>query len=93
METPIVPFEQSAACSSAKPTAAHGDGDRRLYYVHLFVFGVSLLHVTIGIQRFDDAQLIAAAPTLAEVLLRLLLSPGLTVDSFGALTRASQAEA
>lgn len=35
------------------------------------------LHVAVGIQRLADARLIAAAPDLAAVLLRLLTAPDL----------------
>ncbi|MCJ2017112.1 hypothetical protein MKK84_06680 [Methylobacterium sp. E-065] len=35
-------------------------------------------HIAVGIQRLADARLIAAAPNLTAVLLRLLISPGLT---------------
>ena len=41
--------------------------------------GGSLLHVSTGIQRLADAKLMAIAPELAAVLLRLLTSPNLTV--------------
>ena len=40
--------------------------------------GGSLLHLATGIQRLADAKLMAAAPELADVLLRLLTSPDLT---------------
>lgn len=35
------------------------------------------LHIAIGIQRLADAKLMAAAPDLADALLRLLISPDL----------------
>ena len=36
------------------------------------------LHLATGIQRLADARLMAAAPELAEILLRLLTAPDLT---------------
>lgn len=45
--------------------------------------GGSLLHLATGIQRLADAKLMAAAPELAEVLLRLLTSPELTRRDLG----------
>lgn len=39
--------------------------------------GSCLLHIATGIQRLADAKLIAAAPELADVLLRLLTTPAL----------------
>ncbi len=47
----------------------------------------SLLHVATGIQRRADAELMAAAPDLAETLLRLLTSPDLLVDDLDPRTR------
>lgn len=40
--------------------------------------GGSFLHLATGIQRLADAKLMAAAPELAAVLLRLLTAPALT---------------
>ena len=43
-----------------------------------FALGECLLHLATGIQRLADAKLMAAAPDLAAVLLRLMTSPALT---------------
>ncbi len=45
------------------------------------------LHLAIGIQRLADAKLMAAAPDLAEALLRLLTSPDLTQAGLDYRTR------
>ncbi|KMO13303.1 hypothetical protein SQ03_22145 [Methylobacterium platani JCM 14648] len=45
------------------------------------------LHVAIGIQRLADARLIAAAPDLATLLLRLLTAPALGACDLDASTR------
>ena len=50
------------------------------YFIHRDVPaepGNCPLHIAIGIQRLADARLIAAAPDLAAVLLRLLTAPEL----------------
>jgi len=49
--------------------------------------GGSLLHLATGIQRLADAKLMAAAPELAEALLRLLTSPDLLTDELDPGTR------
>ena len=49
--------------------------------------GGSLLHLATGIQRLADARLMAAAPELATVLLRLLTSPALTAHDLDLGTR------
>ena len=43
-----------------------------------FALGDCPLHLATGIQRLADARLMAAAPDLAAVLLRLMTSPALT---------------
>ena len=55
--------------------------------------GSSLLHVATGIQRLADAKLMAAAPELAEALLRLLTSPDLTTNDLDPRTRMVMATA
>jgi len=49
--------------------------------------GVSYLHIATGIQRLADAKLMAAAPELAEALLRLLTAPDLLFDELDPRTR------
>ncbi len=49
--------------------------------------GESHLHIATGIQRLADAKLMAAAPELAEALLRLLTSPDLLTDDLDPGTR------
>ena len=49
--------------------------------------GGSLLHLATGIQRLADARLMAAAPDLADVLLRLLTSPDLTAHDLDPQTQ------
>lgn len=51
--------------------------------------GGCFLHVATGIQRFADARLLAAAPELAEALLRLLTAPDLLVADLDPATRAA----
>lgn len=51
------------------------------------------LHLAIGIQRLADAKLMATAPELAEVLLRLLTSPDLMLDDLDPRTRQAIATA
>lgn len=55
--------------------------------------GGSLLHLALGIQRLADARLMAAAPDLADALLRLLTSPDLMTDDLDPHTRARIATA
>lgn len=50
-------------------------------------FGGSCLHIATGIQRMADATLIAAAPDLTEVLLRLLTTPDLMRADLDSQTR------
>lgn len=52
--------------------------------------GGSLLHLATGIQRLADAKLMAAAPDLADVLLRLLTSPALMQRDLEPRTRAAR---
>lgn len=47
------------------------------------------LHLATGIQRLTDAKLMAAAPDLAAVLLRLLTSPELMAHHLEPSTRAA----
>ncbi len=47
------------------------------------------MHIATGIQRLADAQLIAAAPDLAERLLTLLIAPALGSRDLDARTRAA----
>lgn len=51
--------------------------------------GGSPLHIATGIQRLADAQLLAAAPDLAERLLALLTAPALRSRDLDARTRAA----
>ena len=51
------------------------------------------LHIATGIQHLADAKLMAVAPELAAVLLRLLTSPELMAHSLDPNTRASLATA
>lgn len=55
--------------------------------------GGPLLHLATGIQRLADAKLMAAAPELAEALLRLLTSPELTTNDLDPQTRLVMATA
>ena len=55
--------------------------------------GGSCLHIATGIQRLADAKLIAAAPDLADALLRLLTSPDLLFDDLDPRTREVMATA
>ena len=52
-----------------------------------FTLGDCPLHLAAGIQRLADAKLMAAAPDLAGVLLRLLTSPPLTRADLDSGTR------
>lgn len=52
-----------------------------------FPRGQCPLHLATGIQSLADAKLMAAAPDLAETLLRLLTSPDLTFDDLDPRTR------
>lgn len=45
------------------------------------------LHLATGIQRLADAKLLAAAPDLADVLLRLLTAPDLTAGDLDPRTQ------
>lgn len=45
------------------------------------------LHIATGIQRLADAQLLAAAPDLAAMLLRLLTAPALGARDLDSRTR------
>ena len=45
------------------------------------------LHIAVGIQRLADARLIAVAPDMTAVLLRLLTSPPLTARDLDPHTR------
>lgn len=51
------------------------------------------LHIATGIQRLADAQLLAAAPDLAERLLALLTAPALRARDLDARTRVAVAAA
>jgi len=55
-----------------------------------FPLGDCPLHLATGIQRLADAKLMAAAPTLADVLLRLLTSPALMRADLEPETRAAR---
>lgn len=55
--------------------------------------GGCCLHIATGIQRLADAKLMAAAPDLAETLLRLLTSPDLLVDDLDPRTREAMVTA
>lgn len=46
------------------------------------------LHLAVGVQRLADAKLMAAAPELADIVLRLLTSAALTAPDLDAPTRA-----
>ena len=52
-----------------------------------FALGDCPLHLATGIQRLADAKLMAVAPDLAAVLLRLLTSPALTRADLDSGTR------
>ncbi|WP_145984597.1 hypothetical protein [Methylobacterium aquaticum] len=45
------------------------------------------MHIATGIQRLADAQLLAAAPDLAAMLLRLLTAPALGARDLDSRTR------
>lgn len=51
--------------------------------------GCCPLHIATGVQRLADAQLLAAAPDLAERLLALLTAPALGSRDLDARTRAA----
>lgn len=53
-----------------------------------FAPGNGPLHLATGIQRLADTTLMAAAPDLAEMLLRLLSAPDLTAADLDPRTRA-----
>ena len=55
-----------------------------------FARGDGPRHLATGIQRLADARLMAAAPDLASVLLRLLTSPALTRHALDADTCAAR---
>lgn len=56
-------------------------------------FGGSCLHIATRIQRLADAKLIAAAPDLTTVLLRLLTTPGLMRPDLDPRTRDAVVDA